>query len=166
MRQIAQGGAAADLPFADARDALYSYAHAEKMYALSASLRDIEAALDGKNQVSAIPGFLERFGANEKDFSMDSFRAGLSVMRQFAAASVQAVDPKLMPEYRNISGDELLIRQAAGKLFVEAYGNLFAGKNAGEIMAGIGSRELADLERFPDTAADMIRSTLADGNEA
>ncbi len=154
------------LPAGDARDALYSYSHAEKMYALSASLRDMEAALDGKNQVGALPGFLEGFGANEKDFSMDSFRAGLSVMRQFAEASVQAVDPKLMPEYRNISGDELLVRQAAGKLFVEAYGNLFAGKNAGEIMAGIGSRELADLERFMDTAAGMIRSTLADGNEA
>ena len=154
------------LPAGDARDALYSYSHAEKMYDLSTSLRDMEAALDGKSQVGALPGFLEGFGANEEDFNMDSFRAGLSVMRQFAAASVQAVDPKLMPEYRNISGDELLVRQAAGKLFVEAYGNLFAGRNAGEIMAGIGSRELADLERFTDTAADMIRSTLANGNEA
>lgn len=153
------------LPAGDPKDVSYAYSNAEKMAALGTLLKDLDANLDGKTELGGHEEFLQGFADGEKDFQIENYRAGLRVMGQYAQACVLAVDPSLLPEYKNASPDELAARQMAGKLFLEAYGDVFAGKSAREIEAGLGSRELAGIQRFMDTTVEMASETLANGTK-
>ena len=157
---------------ADTRNAFYRWNNAASLFDLAMVIAAVEISLKKKKREreeeeeekeEILPGFGRGFDRGQKDFDRDGYRAGLRLMGCFAQASVEAVDPRAMPGNAGAGELRLLAGQLAGKLFLDTYGELFAGRNAREAAAGIGTRELACIEGFTETARKLAEDGLGGG---
>ena len=148
------------LPEGDLKDPGFLASRAGELYALRESLKDYAGS---QRLLRELPGFEEGF-LEQGGLDLEQFEAPMDVMRCFAGAALQSLDPEGLGERRGLG--ESLARQVAGRLFLDAYGELLAGRSAADICDGFGNRELACLLNFTGTAEYMTGRLLEQDPES
>lgn len=142
------------LPEGDLKDPGFLASRAGELYALRESLKDYAGS---QRLLRELPGFEEGF-LEQGGLDLEQFEAPMDVMRCFAGAALQSLDPEGLGERRGLG--ESLAQQVAGRLFLDAYGELLAGRSAADLCDGFGNRELACLLNFTGTAEYMTGRLL------
>ncbi len=145
------------LPAGNLSDPVFWADHVQQLNAFRLAAIDCS---QNKQTQEKMDGFWDGYMRND-DLDIQNYETPVDLMGQFCQAAQAMLDPRLIDS--TYHGDTVTVMQVAGKMFVDAYAELYMGKTPVEAAAGMGNREAAHIMNFLPICQNMVQDRF--GNE-